>query len=354
MKKLLLLSVFISLFALQLTAQNPITTLVHAGTSTPYYGQNSLVDAYTAAVNGDYIYLSPGYFTAPTAIAKGVKIIGSGHFPDSANVVKRTTIMSGLTINGGADSLRLEGLYINGDINYAAASSINYVKIQRCRVGNVNFNSSSTSASKNNCSFEECYIYGAIDFCKYGTNLLISHSILQSRAFNIESYFEMSIVNINGAAQIDGNIFIHNSGACVTFGNVKGSLIKNNIILNSSNYGIIKGENNSNKFNNNLFIRSTIDFGNNSYSGNYSGISQSNIFLNQTGNTIDYTHDYHLKSPTTYIGTDGTQVGLYGGTTPFKDKGAPSNPQILTKTVGDQTDTNGNLQINFKVKAQDN
>jgi len=324
-------------------AQNPITTLEHAGTTTIFYGQNSLVDAYTASVNGDALYLSTGYFTAPTSIAKGIKIIGAGHFPDSANVAKRTMILSGITINKGADSLRLEGLYINGNINYQGDASINYVKVIRCGLASALFNSNSATASKNFCSYDECFIQGGINFNNYGTNLFIQHSIITSVRVYIGNWFELSVSNVNSSALILGNIFLANTH--FTFGNIKGSLIKNNIILNNggSSYGFIGGETNSNIFTNNLFVRSTIDFGTNSYNNNYSNVSQANIFVNQTGNTINYNHDYHLKSPTTYLGTDGTQVGLYGGTTPFKDKGLPSNPQILTKTVGNQTDANGNL-----------
>lgn len=326
-------------------AQNPITTLVHAGNTSVFYGQNSLVDAYTASVNGDYLYLSTGYFTAPAAIAKGVKIIGAGHFPDSANVAKRTTIMSTLSINAGADSLRLEGMYINGDINFDTYSTINYIKIIRCRLSSSNFNpaGNATPKDKNYCSFEECFIFGGIYFSNNGINFLLSKCVLSGQLNSMKS------------ALITNNIFLY-IGGFGQLNNVYSSVLQNNIILyNNPGYNDFIGSNTTgNTFNNNLFVKSATDLGTNNFNNNYMGIAQANIFVNQTGNIIDYTHDYHLKNPTTYIGTDGTQVGLYGGATPFKDKGAPSNPQILTKTVGDQTDTNGNLQINFKVKAQDN
>jgi len=343
MKKLLLLSVIIYLFASQLTAQNPITTLVHADTTTPYYGQNSLVDAYNASVDGDYLYLSTGFFTAPSGIAKGVKIIGAGHFPDSANVAKRTYIFANfdggglsININAGADSLRLEGLYINGVVKYAASSSINSVIITRCRFQGASFPTSTIDASKKYCSFEECFVDGSIYFEKFVASFMITHSIISG-----------TLYYLNGGALIDGNIFTTSGNPIVA--NLS-SIMKNNIFLSGSDPSNCR----NNIFSNNLFVKSSPNLEDNYYYNNYTSIAQPNIFVNQTGNSIDYTHDYHLKSPTTYIGTDGTQVGLYGGTTPFKDKGAPSNPQILTKTVDDQTDTNGNLQINFKVKAQDN
>ena len=335
-KSIILIAIVSCFFALQTAkAQNPITTLEHAGTTTVFAGQNSLVDAYNASVNGDALYLSTGFFTAPVAIAKGIKIIGAGHFPDSANVAKRTTILSGLTINAGADSLRLEGMYISGDINYAGGSSINYVKVIRCRFNYARFNSNSVTASKNYCSFEECFIEG-IYFSGYGTNLNLLHNLI--------SY---SINSISGAL-IDGNVFLYNYYALQS---VASSLIKNNIFLWKDNVNV-QLSCTGNIINNNVFVGSP-DLGTNSVTYLYNGVAQANIFLNQTGNLIDYTHNYHLKDPSKYIGTDGTQVGLYGGSTPFKEKGVPSNPQVATKNIATQTDAKGNLQINFTVKAQD-
>jgi len=114
MKKSLIISAIICFFLTVQTvkAQNPVTMLQHAGSSTPYYGINSFIDAVNAAVNGDTLYLSAGSFNPPTSIAKGIKVFGSGCFPDINNVAKRTTITSYITINAGADYLHLEGLYI--------------------------------------------------------------------------------------------------------------------------------------------------------------------------------------------------------------------------------------------------
>lgn len=341
MKKLIFLAAILcSMLAIQRSvAQNPITILQHSGTTSVYYGQSSFNDALTASVNGDTLYLSAGYFIAPSSIAKGVKIIGSGHFPDSTGVVvRRTTILSGLTINAGADSLRLEGLYINGDINYQSDASINYVKVIRCCLGSASFQSSSATASKNYCSYEECFINGNLNFSNSGVNLILCHSI-------ISNY----VSSINGNALIEGNIFLVASSP--TFNSVIGSVIRNNIFISA--YNDFDSYCNANTITNNLFVNNVTNAGSNSFSNNYTGITQSNIFVNQSGNAIDYTQDYHLKNPTTYLGTDGTQVGLYGGTTPFKDKGLPSNPQVISKTVSTQTDANGNLQINFSVKVQD-
>lgn len=64
--------------------------------------------------------------------------------------------------------------------------------------------------------------------------------------------------------------------------------------------------------------------------------------------------DFHLNNPASYLGTDGTQIGLFGGSKPFKQGGLPENPHIRYKNIAPQTDNNGLLSIDIKVGAQSN
>jgi hypothetical protein len=328
-----------------LIAQQPMATLEHAGTTKVFYGEGSFVQAYNASVNGDQIYLSGGTFYPPTSIAKGIKVTGAGHSPsDSLHI--QTFIKGLLNINEGADSLRLEGLSIGNEFKnnyycsafFDATNPVNYVKILRCSMNTVLFN----SASKNNCSIEECFVNGNILFSYYGNNLLIRNSLITGQ-----------IWSISGNALIDGNIFLYsNSNSSYTFDGVNYSIIQNNIFLGSS-YTFRNSDNSKgNALNNNIFVTAPIYYPGTS-NNNYIQIALTNIFMNYSSNSNIYINDYHLKKPQTYIGTDGTQVGLYGGLG-FKEKGFPSNPQIISKTIAPRTDGQGNLKINITVKAQDN
>lgn len=337
--QLFLTLIFVLTCTLAAFSQTSVATLEHQGTSKGFYGPNSFVDAYNASVNGDHIYLSAGFFTQPTTIAKGVKIYGSGHFPDSANVARRTHILGGLSIKKGADSLYLEGLYINGDLTYDASNPLNYIRVNRCRFANALFNSTSVTAGKNNCSFEECFINGQINFSYYGSKLLIRHCVLLINSNNI------GILYINENALIDGNLIFCYSGTAMA--QVKFSTIQNNIIFTLN---IDNGTGNT--FNNNIFNRWTYS-GDNTFGNNKIVADMSKIFV-RNNFVLDYTNDYHLNDPDAYVGTDGTQIGLYGGSTPFKEKGLPSNPQVISKKVATQTDAQGKLQVNFTVKAQEN
>ncbi len=346
MKKYSVFAVLICtlLITKNILAQNPVATLEHNGTTQVFYGSNALVDAYQVSVNGDEILLSTGFFSPPVLIEKGIKIIGAGHFPDSANVARRTTISGNINISGnGADSLHLEGLFVNSSINFYDLPT-NNVTVLRCGLSGINFNSSSIANGKNYCSIIECYV-GSVSFSNYGENLLIRHCVILDR-----------ISDILDKAIIEGNILLNESDLFwqyYTLINISGAIIRNNIFLDQHEVGLHNNSTN-NSYNNNLFVFDTISFANNTCYGNYYNGVQSDLFVNQNGDQIDYTNDYHLKNPGLYLGTDGTQIGIYGGTVPFKEKGLPSNPQVITKSVASETDAGGNLNINFTVKAQEN
>jgi hypothetical protein len=327
---------FLFSFSITVLAQNPIATLQHKEQTKVFYGPGSFAEAFAASINSDTIYLSPGAFNPPaTYINKGIAIVGSGYFPDEVTLKTRTVLLGDLRIGGGADSLLLEGIYFDKDLS-CEAKSIRNIKIIRCRMNNFIVSGSSPDYAKDNCLVDECFIDGSIINPSCSNYFQVRHSAINGQ-----------INNITKNAIIEGNIFF-TSGDCLT--NLTGSLIRNNIFLSnriiSSNYNSIY---------NNIFTTSGIysNTSTNYSDANYFNVNQADIFVNQSGNSISYTHDYHLKNPEKYIGTDGTQVGIYGGFTPFKEKGLPFNPQITSKTIAHETDNDGNLNISVTVAAQE-
>jgi len=70
-------------------------------------------------------------------------------------------------------------------------------------------------------------------------------------------------------------------------------------------------------------------------------------------NGISVTSNFHLKSgsPGSNAGTDGKDVGIYGGIG-FKDSALPPGPRIVTSKIADQTDTAGNLSVEITVSVE--
>ena len=334
--------------------QNETSMLQKGGTSHFFKGKDSFKEALEEAANGDTIYLSAGSFNDPTEINKGVTIIGAGHFPDIAGFQKRTSVES-LNLNTGADNLHLEGLYT---IIISFRAEINAVKIIRCGAEIIELSAPATT-SINDCIIKECHIRSGIRLATnrqntYGQNFQITQNVIGYGYYYCGNFycFGASIYKLQNSI-ISRNIFFTSQlGDNPSFlVDVSSSIITNNIIVFGTNSLFADSDNH---FAYNIFTEATVDFGiTNTNSNNYMGIPQNTIFVNQTGMSIDYNHDYHLQNPALYVDGNGTQIGIYGSDTPFKDKGYPFNPQIIERNIGAEVLLDGTLPISIKVQAQD-
>lgn len=333
---------FVPIFALilcilQASSQAPIVR--QNGNTTAFY--NSVGAAVTSASNGDTVYIPGGNWDVRgLSINKTLHLFGTGHHPDSSK-------SSGITYLTGDIEIRhcsngsLSGLYIQGNISSLLNDTIVSFSIRRCRFSKT------------------------IQFPNYFSLGFISENVFDGPVNG-------SILGGSGPSTNNGfynNIF----GSCVySFGT--GSSFKNNLFLTpvscNSGYDITssKFENNiflagsldfisNSVFNNNLFISNVnFPFGSNLGSNNITNQAQASVLINQSGTSYNYSHNYHLQSTSAGIkaGTDGTDIGIYGGALPWKDGSIPLNPHVQFKNISGSTDQNGNLQINIKVKAQNN
>ena len=343
-----------------------ITTTAHAqnliavqNSNTPSF-YTSLDTAIVHAANGDTIYIPGGNFALNTNISKRLHIIGVGYHPDSTLVTNPTNIMNSLFLITGASGGSLMGVKLNGDLQFGTTSengNITNYTLARCYVGCV--------YSLSNLSTKNLFYENVLTSSGNGRYMSVNMSSAES------NYFYNNIIT-GGYGGMD---------AFTVYGIGNGSIFKNNIFINnasrgdlvSANYSVF--ENNifsssglfhpnypvsNNIFNNNLIATSNgYYFGSN---WNNTGINnifeqpETSIFVNKTSNSFDYTQDYHLQPtcPGKNAGKDGTDVGIYGGLYPWKAGSIPSNPHIQTMKIAPQTDANGNLNVNIKVKAQDN
>lgn len=63
----------------------------------------------------------------------------------------------------------------------------------------------------------------------------------------------------------------------------------------------------------------------------------------------DYTKELNDEAKAAFLGTDGTQVGMYGGPMPFSL--TPTYPQITKMEVAPKTTADGKLSVNIEVSA---
>lgn len=337
-QKTVLISLVLILFSFNETVKaQKVTALVSNGVTTIFGGGTQFADAYNAATDGDTIYLPGGAVTSVT-IDKRIAIFGAGYHPDSTMATSKTYITSGLTIKQNADSASITGVEVNGGINTTNNHKVDYLVISRCKVKGIGFGGNGSTPCEH-VTVKECIIRGSINLGN-ATYSNISNNIVDGQVTG----------GSNNA--IYNNIFLYNhNGHYTTYyllNSVTNSHIANNVIFEYN----LDGGSSTNTYSNNIFpnIPPT---GTHIFENNYNNVDLSTVFVNQTGNLFSFAHDYNVVDTATYKGFENTVVGIYGGLHPFKDGGLPENPHIQTRDIATQTDSNGNLHIEFKVAAQD-
>lgn len=317
-----------------------MATLQHGDKVSVYYNNAALLQAYEAAADsGDVITLSDGYFSAPSNIQKSLSIIGNGFVTDEKNGIY-PTILTGkdlifeprniinedgemvkeaISING----TRLEGLCINidNDIAIQGERTAENIQLIKCMIAS---RWTYLRTNTNNFTIRQCvFTNGFFASNKHHYNLYITNSYID--------YFTNSI-------EYDGTFFVDHSiikqpSSLATF---------TNCIFQQSPY-------NGSNISHSIFINNN---GNSHIgTGNWYSKAFAGIFEEEMSELKwDGTKTFKLKYPETYIGTDGTQVGLYGGHYPFNP--TPTIPQITECQIDDATAHDGKLKVNITVKAQ--
>jgi hypothetical protein len=318
------------------------TIALHSTTGVQIFkGNTALALAYTAAASGDTLYLSGGTFTPPATFDKKLMILGAGHYADSAQTTGKTFINGNVSLSENSDQSYFEGIEFNGNFSTPNNVSVNSFTLKRCRVvGNFTFEGDLNTNPCTNVALIGNVFMGSVNSANM-TGSMIANNI-----------FSNALHNTNGNLIINNDFLngIYSSYQYYVFSGNNNTL-NNNIFVYAS--GLAYSASAGNVYNNNLFVSATPGYGTTpSYVGNYVNIAQTAIFVNQTGNVFDYGHDYHLQDPVTYIGNDATQVGIYGGSFPYKEGAVPMNPHIQVKNIAPTTDANSELQIQIQVKAQ--
>ena len=85
--------------------------------------------------------------------------------------------------------------------------------------------------------------------------------------------------------------------------------------------------------------------------GNWVNCKYAGIFEESMNDLAwDGVKTFKLKYPEEYVGTDGTQVGLYGGPYPYNP--TPSIPQIKESHIDTTVAADGKLKVSVTVEAQ--
>jgi len=331
--KTFFISLFILLaFGFSSSAQNVIT--VQNGNKVQFYA--SLDSAYVHVSDGDTLYLPGGSYGSLT-ISKNLTIIGVGHNPDSTKATGKT-LLSGLILNTGADNGSVTGIYFSGSIVFN--SEVNGYTINRCYIGNSIGYSLPLSNGGSKIGVMDDIIILDLNLSKF-SNCLVSNNLISGVTNAVNS-------------EVKNNIFLNTNNSSYP----PNSLYANNCTVENNIFGYFGYETNC-VLNNNINDDGRYGTGGNQVNGNYMNVEPfHSIFVNYDSTSMTfqniYKADFHLVSDSPYknAGTDGTAIGIYGGTFPWKVGSIPYNPHIKINSVAGTTDANGNLKVNITVEAQ--
>ena len=309
------------------------------GTTTIYSSTDPFIAAYTDAVSGDTIYLSGGAFTPPATINKGITVFGAGFHLDSTSATYPTIISNNITIGSSADNLYMEGIELQ-TITHNSQDTTDNVSFVRCRINQFNGDYTGPGESTGwfllqNVIISNMEMSGIIGSVVY--NNILTGRIINSKT----NLFSNNLIKKQGSYSND------------TFAGLQNNTIVNNVVFHTGSY--FSSGLTGNIWENNVFAENNPPLGSPVIdNNNYKNIDLTTVFVNQTGNAFNYSHDYHLQTAAQalYLGNDLTEVGIYGGTFPFKEGAVPQNPHISSKTIAPLTTTNGDLNIQIHVIAQ--
>lgn len=285
----------------------------------------SLDTAILTAVSGSTLYLSGGGFqiNGATKINKRLTLIGVGHRPDINNPDGNTVISGNLFLEGGSDNSALLGFHLTGDVNIGTTTAaVNTILVRFCNINSVQIKISTCQNIHINQNYIRNLSNGGSSTVHFTNNILrriyyVNAGVIDHNVIREGNYDHLRDIN---NSQIKNNIFVDNCHQL----NGSGNIISNNMII----YGTSLGDN---------FIK--VNNWDTVFVGSYSGV---NVYDN-----------YELKptAPGKNAATDGTDIGVYGGTG-FSNTALPPGPRITRKQIADKTDENGNLRIQVEVMVE--
>ena len=362
MKKTLLSALVAVLgFTAQATAQTMLATLFHDNDIKTFYGAGALREAHAAATHGDVITLSSGTFTS-TKITKAITLRGAGMEYDSLTTTEPTVIEGTFEISiTAADSvlngntLTMEGIYSNYAITFG--SVINNPQFVKCKFWKLGDSSSnSATIGLRNASFINCIISGLVNTYSNGSATFVNSFVTNpSQYHNISGgthtyEFQNCVIRINYS---DLKLNTNHS-----LNGLKTSIFRNCIIYtndgsSNNDYDYLDASCQAYNCVGKVGSGSANIFRNQQNTSNTQVTSMSDIFKTWTGGIVTSFKTERLEltdaAKTKYLGTDGTEVGIYGGSLPFEAR--TSNPQITKLNVASKSTADGKLSVDIEVKA---
>ena len=350
MKKLLILFVMLLLISGYIDAR--IITVSNNQAIPAQF--NLLQDALDSAAVGDTIYVHHSHISyGNIVIRKRIHLFGEGRMTYLQSIVLSSA--DGTSTNNCSGSV-IKGFYIARNNTYDAsvcqeasdATIISNLIFQRCFFeSHFRFYNGNITRYHSSWLLRECVFAGNI----YLGGLYYSDLYNQSNNMVFLNNLIYGYIHHSSAEHTFANNIFKGSSSYQAFNTVSNIIVENNIFNGPPPTGCSF----CTFYNNLTSTNHTLPYGNNYGSNNI--WNQSPLFVNANNYNFNWVDDYHLQStsPAKNAGTDGRDLGIYGGAIPFPDDYTfyPDIPyiqyfNILNKVIG----LNGYLIYDIKAKQK--
>jgi hypothetical protein len=319
-------------------AQNLVATLQHGDSISMYYGASALAQAHNAAQTGDIITLSSGTFN-PTTLTKAITLRGAGCCMDTVTGINPTIIgdpynTMEVNISDEEHTLIVEGIWAK--VKYSCLKNSKFIK---CNLTPLFQNSSYNSPTLQNAQFVDCMVDAQGRISSNSTNIQFTNCYV--RVNNYDCTASKNVSFLNSVVKISGtpievmavNSIFYNGGILIPTINASASL-----------------------FHNCVSIRINGLFDDQSNTTNLEMDSYSDVFETYDGNdnvlsgTITERFILNSDFATSFLGNDGTEVGLYGGLAPYNPR--PNYMVLKQCNVASQSTVDNKLSVEIQVVAE--
>ena len=321
MKRTVLIFMF-AMMAMVYSQAQQIAVVSKSGSTDVY---QTLKEAIEGASRNSVIYLPGGGFQIHDSvkITKPLTIIGIGHKANSENADGNTVISGNLFFNEGSSNSAIMGCYISGNVIIGdGGASVDNVLIRYCNLNAVDVRNNTCTGTIVN----QNYIRNGSGFneasCTFTNN--IAHSICNLDGGTISN-------NI-----ITSSTYVDRWTNCC-FALCDNCTISYNILLDCYHLGC---GGSCHVFRNMIqnaewgddFVNVTAEW--------------ADVFSNYNNGSITPASEFKFKGEYNQY----SECGIYGGTG-FSDGALPPVPYIVSKSIPEQTDASGKLNIKIRVKA---
>lgn len=302
----------------------------------------TLQAAHDAAAANDIVIVEPSAVTyGSLTLTKPLKIYGNGYLLETNSELKaddRSSSVDALNFNTGSGGSAVYGLSTASNWNIYGVSNITIQRNLMSSLLITTYNQASTvSTAVSNIVITGNYLSAHIGM--QVNNAAISNVIISN---NVVAY-----VNAPDVTYVQGWVVRHNNitsqlstGTNVTLAN---SVFENNLLLSGGTPGFYNCSVSYNVSNAASFSGGVGNQNNFSFTGQFVSAG--------TGISTDELHQIVAGSPLKTAGSAGSEVGIFGGATPYVISGIPAIPSVTAMTTTATGSNSVPLQVTISVKS---